>query len=145
MNGEVRVVDDVTQAFADLVAAEAPPTIALSGGNTARRSYEQLAKRDVDWSNISVLIGDERWVPVDDPDSNEGMARRALLDQARPREIHSMRNASDTPDAVTQGFAGVKMQRELLQFCEKVRRDVIGHSLPETDAAVGGQQACEPA
>src|SRR5262245_48937087 len=104
MNGEVRVVDDVTKAFADLVATEAPPTIALSGGNTARRSYEQLAKRDVDWSNISVLIGEERWVPGDDPDSNEGMARRALLDQARPRAIHSMRNAGDTQEAAAQAY-----------------------------------------
>ena len=28
-----------------------------------------------------MFFGDERWVPVDDPDSNEGMARLAFLDQ----------------------------------------------------------------
>ena len=35
-------------------------------------------------------MSDERWVPVSDPDSNEGMARTAFLDQVEPRAIHSM-------------------------------------------------------
>ena len=38
MNGEVRVVDDVARAFADVVEAERPVTFALSGGETARGS-----------------------------------------------------------------------------------------------------------
>ena len=85
--GEVRVVDDVPAAFADLVAEEAPESVALSGGGLARRCYEAL---DVDWRGVTVFFGDERVVPVDDPDSNEGMARRALLDRAKPTVIHSM-------------------------------------------------------
>ena len=90
MIGEVRVVDDVAVAFADLVVEEAPETIALSGGSLARRCYEQLAARDVDWRTVTVFFGDERAVPVDDEDSNEGMARRVLLDHASPAVIHSM-------------------------------------------------------
>jgi len=90
MIGEVRVVDDVAVAFADLVVEEAPETIALSGGSLARRCYEQLAARDVDWRTVTVFFGDERAVPVDDDESNEGMARRALLDRATPAAIHSM-------------------------------------------------------
>ena len=42
MNGEIRVVDDVPQAFAALVAEDAPRSIALSGGGTARSCYELL-------------------------------------------------------------------------------------------------------
>ena len=90
MIGEVSVVDDVPAAFADLVLEEAPESIALSGGSLARRCYEELAVRDVDWRTVSVFIGDERVVPVDDDDSNEGMARRVLLDGASPAVIHSM-------------------------------------------------------
>lgn len=85
--GEVRVVDDVPAAFADLVVEEAPESVALSGGGLARRCYEAL---DVDWRTVTVFFGDERVVPVDHPDSNEGMARRALLDRAKPTVIHSM-------------------------------------------------------
>ena len=86
------------QAFAELVAAEAPRSIALSGGDTARHCYELLAVADVEWGAVEVYFGDERWVAVDDPDSNEGMARHTFLDQVEPYAIHSMRRAGDTAE-----------------------------------------------
>lgn len=95
--GELRIVDHVPQAFAALVARENPGSIALSGGDTARQCYELLAVADVAWGSVEVFFSDERWVPVSDPDSNEGMARRAFLDTVTPREIHSMRHAGGTP------------------------------------------------
>ena len=88
--GEVRVVDDVPAAFADLVLDEGPESVALSGGGLALRCYEQLAARDVDWRTVTVFFGDERVVPLGDDDSNEGMARRVLLDRAKPTVVHSM-------------------------------------------------------
>jgi 6-phosphogluconolactonase len=104
LRGEVRVVDDVPRAFADLFAAESPPSLTLSGGSTARECYELLAGAGVEWTGIDVFFGDERWVPVDDPDSNEGAARRTFLDNVGPREVHSMRNAGDTPDRAADGY-----------------------------------------
>jgi 6-phosphogluconolactonase len=88
---KVEIVDDVAAAFADLVVREQPRTLALSGGTTARRCYEALAGRSgVDWPSVEVLFGDERLVPVDHPDSNEGMARQELLDHVPVGAIHSM-------------------------------------------------------
>jgi len=98
VHGEIELVDDVATAFADLVVRDQPRTIALSGGGTARQSYEVLATRSgLDWSAIEVLFGDERMVPVDDERSNEGMARAELLDHVGPKAIHSM--ATSTPEA----------------------------------------------
>lgn len=95
MNGEVVVVDDVATAFADLVVRDQPRTIALSGGGTARRCYETLASRSgIDWPSVVVLFGDERLVPVDHPDSNEGMAREELLDHLDLGAVHSMATSS---------------------------------------------------
>ncbi len=94
--GELRVVAHVPQAFAELVAAEAPPTMALSGGDTARQCYELLAVADVAWGEVSIYFGDERWVPIGEPDSNEGMARFAFIDTVIPREVHSLRHAGNT-------------------------------------------------
>jgi 6-phosphogluconolactonase len=88
--GELRVVEDVPTHFADLVVTNAPRSIALSGGETATESYERLAARPFDWSDVEVFFGDERFVPPDHPDSNEGMVRRVLLDTVHPRAIHSM-------------------------------------------------------
>jgi 6-phosphogluconolactonase len=104
VHGEVSVVDDVASAFADVVIEAAPSSIALSGGDTAKLAYEALAARPLDWSGIDVWFGDERFVPVDDPDSNEGMARAVLLDRVHPRRIHSMAGAGDTIDRAADAY-----------------------------------------
>lgn len=88
--GELRVVDDVPVAFADLVTGLAPRSVALSGGATARRCYEEVAAREPDWSRVEVFFGDERFVPPEHPDSNEGLARRALLDHVEVAVVHPM-------------------------------------------------------
>lgn len=100
----LRVVPDVAEAFADLVAQRAPRSIALSGGSTAQDCYRVLAARRPDWSSVEVFFGDERFVPVADPDSNEGMARRILLDGVRPAEVHSMAGAGPTPEAAAAAY-----------------------------------------
>ncbi len=90
MNGEVVVVDDVARAFADRVtgAFAARPdedfSIALSGGETARRCYEQLAvagAEAINWWHVDFYWGDERCVAADDAASNLRLAREALLER----------------------------------------------------------------
>jgi 6-phosphogluconolactonase len=88
--GTVQIVDDVPLAFARLVMQETPRSVALSGGETAEQCYAAVRNAGADWSNVDVYIGDERFVGPDDPDSNENMARRVLLDAVKPRAIHSM-------------------------------------------------------
>jgi len=104
LHGELRVVDHVPRAFSALVVEEAPTSLALSGGSTARESYELFAVADVDWSEVDVFFGDERWVPVDDPESNEGTARHAFIDQVHPRAVFSMRNAGDTIEEAADAY-----------------------------------------
>ena len=114
---DVERVTDVAAAFADLVVREQPRTLAVSGGGTARRCYEALAARGgVDWPSVTVLVGDERWVPVDHPDSNEGMARQELLDHVAVGAVHSMRGAGATPpeaalayDELVRGLGAVDL------------------------------------
>ncbi len=54
-------------------------TIALAGGSTPKPLYEAIAQQNLAWDKIHVFWGDERYVPPDHPDSNEGMARQAWL------------------------------------------------------------------
>lgn len=103
--GEVQVVEDVAGAFAALVADEVPGSIALSGGGTARRCYERLAVTpEVEWASVTVLFGDERWVPVTSDDSNEGMARQVLLDLVDPAGVRSLRGAGDNPEEAAAAY-----------------------------------------
>jgi 6-phosphogluconolactonase len=93
MHGEIRVVDDVPTAFVDQVveAFGSRPDegfgVALSGGGTARSSYELLAETvgdRIDFGVVDVVWGDERCVPLDDPDSNYRLGRESLLDHVAP-------------------------------------------------------------
>ncbi len=92
----VRVLDDpaaVAAAAADLVAVAVgggARTLVLAGGSTPRRAYDVLAARPLPWGRVTVLFGDERCVPADDPESNYRMARESLLDHVHPGTVHRM-------------------------------------------------------
>jgi 6-phosphogluconolactonase len=90
VHGELVVVDDVPGEFAERVieAFHSRPhdgfSFAVSGGDTARRSYERLADdagSQVDWWKVDVYWGDERCVPLDSEESNYRLAREALLER----------------------------------------------------------------
>ena len=95
MTPAVRVVEDpaalaeaaARAAIADLeaaVEAHGSATWVLTGGSTPVAAYRRLAQHDlragIEWDRIRVAMGDERSVPVGDPDSNWGQTARALLD-----------------------------------------------------------------
>ncbi|MGA2530795.1 MAG: 6-phosphogluconolactonase [Acidimicrobiales bacterium] len=93
--GELRVVENVPEAFAELVASEIrleapasrsePFRLVLSGGSTARECYERLAaKTELDWAGVECLVGDERCVPAEDPDANQRMIKEALVGRVVP-------------------------------------------------------------
>lgn len=63
------------------IASHGRCTLALAGGSTPKPLYEALAQQDLPWDKLYVFWGDERYVPVDHPDSNAGMAKAAWLDQ----------------------------------------------------------------
>jgi 6-phosphogluconolactonase len=60
------------------IAARGEAIAALSGGSTPGPAYERLAQLPLDWSKITFALIDERFVPLRDPASNEGLIRRTL-------------------------------------------------------------------
>lgn len=55
-------------------------TVGLSGGKTPQPVYTLLATdQKVDWKKVRFFLVDERCVPADHADSNQGMIRRTLL------------------------------------------------------------------
>lgn len=84
-------------------------TVGLSGGSTPRRLYQLLAEspfRDnLPWERIHWFWGDERIVPWDDPESNYGMARAAMLSHAPvpPGNIHGV-VTTGTPEEAARRY-----------------------------------------
>ncbi|MEM7544252.1 MAG: 6-phosphogluconolactonase [Pseudomonadota bacterium] len=62
------------------LAAEGTASLAVPGGTTPQPFLEELATARLDWSSVTVIATDERWVPPDDPRSNEALIREALID-----------------------------------------------------------------
>lgn len=93
--------------------------ICLTGGSSPKRLYQLLAtepyRNRLPWHRVHWFIGDERFVPADDPLHNMGMARAAFLDRYAPAEnIHPIPTATADP-ADPAGCAAL-YQQELQSF-----------------------------
>lgn len=93
-----------------LLAKQQRVHIMLEGGRVHLRTLERIAdaapSAQLDWSRVHFWWGDERWVPLDDPERNDGKARRTLLTGlALPEEnIHAM-PSPDTHASLEDGAA----------------------------------------
>jgi 6-phosphogluconolactonase len=86
-----------------------PAAICLTGGSTPKHLYELLAtprwRNQIPWARVHWFIGDDRFVPPDDPLSNIGMARSAFLDGcAAPDTIHPIDTGAASPDEAARGY-----------------------------------------
>lgn len=60
-------------------AADARASLVVSGGSTPGPCFDRLSGEALDWSRVTVIPSDERWVEATDPASNEGLIRSRLL------------------------------------------------------------------
>lgn len=58
---------------------EAEASLVVSGGSTPGPCFDYLSNENLDWSRVTLLPSDERWVPSDHSDSNEHLIRGRLL------------------------------------------------------------------
>ncbi len=63
----------------DAIEAKGRAVMALAGGKTPEHFYRELGNVDLPWEKVLLLLGDERFVPEDDPRSNAAMVRRSLM------------------------------------------------------------------
>lgn len=82
--------------------------LVLSGGNTPRALYRELAARGrefLPWHEVHLWWGDERCVPPDHADSNFGAAKADLIDplQLDPSLCHRMTGEAE-PEAAAQAY-----------------------------------------
>ena len=121
----------VRDATREAVANRGFAFIALSGGSTPKAMgalLGQVPLRDeVPWGSTHVFWGDERWVPIDDAESNAGEALRGFL-AAVPiphRQVHPYL-ISGTPRSSAQAYE------------DTIRSVVPGQPLPMFDLILLG-------
>jgi 6-phosphogluconolactonase len=106
-------LDLVLEKAQEAIAEREIFTIALAGGSTPKPLYEAMVTQGLPWQKIHIFWGDERYVPPDHPDSNQGMARRAWLDPVGFPEgnLHPM-----PTDEADPGVAAQKHEAHLQDF-----------------------------
>ncbi|MFP5220928.1 MAG: 6-phosphogluconolactonase [Acidobacteriota bacterium] len=113
-----RAASLTARAAREAAAARGRFTLALSGGSTPARYFEQLAGIDLPWQAVHVFWADERLVAKDDPASNFRLAREHLLERAPiPADnIHPMVDAALALEAL----------EDQAQACESMLRGFFG-------------------
>jgi 6-phosphogluconolactonase len=95
--------------MARIAANGARVAICLTGGSSPKQLYELLAteayRSQIPWPRVHWFIGDERFVPADDPLNNMGMARRTFLDLCAPTaNVHPIPTDTADPDEAARFY-----------------------------------------
>jgi 6-phosphogluconolactonase len=104
-----QAAEQVASAIDLALAQRDRAQIALAGGDTPRASYIRLGGEHLPWERVDVLLGDERWVPADDPASNARMLAETLLAQAPAHHagFHAVPTGEASPEASAEAYSGV--------------------------------------
>jgi 6-phosphogluconolactonase len=73
------LADEVARRLAGAIYARDSASIAVSGGSTPKRFFEELSKKELAWDKVKVTLVDERFVPADNPRSNHLLVATNLL------------------------------------------------------------------
>tara|TARA_B110001452_G_C15119094_1_gene390061 strand:- start:171 stop:863 length:693 start_codon:yes stop_codon:yes gene_type:complete len=72
--------------------------LAVSGGKTPVAFFQQLSQQDVEWSKVTIILVDERWLPTDHTDSNEKLVRDHLIqNKAKQAYFLGLKNDAELP------------------------------------------------
>lgn len=107
--------DRLIGAITDALAARGRALIVLTGGGTGVALLKRVRERGtaIDWRNVHLFWGDDRYVPADDDERNEKQARAALIDHIDipAANVHAMPasdgECGDDLDAAAQAYQEV--------------------------------------
>jgi 6-phosphogluconolactonase len=107
--------DRLVTALIDAQAAYGVASVVLTGGRVGGavlRAVRDTPARDaVDWSRVEIWWGDERWLPIGDPERNDRQAQDALLSAVPvdPARVHPFPAAdghfAGDPDGAAAAYA----------------------------------------
>jgi 6-phosphogluconolactonase len=111
------------RVLARIAANRGRVAICLTGGSSPKQLYQLLAtdgyRSRIPWDRVHWFIGDERFVPADNPLNNMGTARRIFLDSYAPASnIHPIPTDTANPQEAARRY-----ENELQSFYGADRLD----------------------
>lgn len=106
---EQQLAERIAAQLQDAIDKRGTASLVVSGGRTPTGLFNKLSEKAIDWSEVFVTLADERWVAVDDADSNENTVRQCLLkNRAANAKFRGLKNM------FASAAAGVDMTTEQL-------------------------------
>ncbi len=92
------------------IARRGRASLVASGGSTPKRLYQLLSGADLDWSKVTIVLADERWVDPGLPGSNETFLKTHLVTgPAAAADFIGLKTAAATP---SDGLAEIEARLE---------------------------------
>ena len=81
-------------------------SLCVPGGTTPAPVFEMLSASELDWSRVTVMLNDERWVGEDNPRSNTRLLHERLLtDKAAAATLVPLYAAAEVPETALAGLS----------------------------------------
>ena len=102
-------LDNISQSIAASLSASINlngyASFVVCGGSSPLSLYDNLSNKDLDWSKVSIFLGDDRVVPSDHPDSNNHLIHLHLLkNHARSALFYPLNDSKITIQDIRRPF-----------------------------------------
>ncbi len=97
------MVAETVERLEFAIAERGRATISVAGGRFPKPFFQALSQAKLDWSKVTITLGDDRWVGIDDDQSNEKLVKdNLLINEAASATFVSLKTADKNPeDAIT--------------------------------------------
>ncbi len=101
----LRLAQRISSELGESLRANGRATLSVPGGTTPGPVFDTLSGVDMDWSQVCVVLNDERWVAEGNPRSNTRLLRERLLRaKAAPAKLIPLRADTPTPEEALDGL-----------------------------------------
>jgi len=81
------LVDIIADELRNAISSRGRAIWLAAGGGTPKPLYEELANKNLEWEMVKLVVLDERFVPISNPQSNQAMIADIFSNGAASQEI----------------------------------------------------------
>ena len=98
---EDSILNNLTESIADSlnsgISSNDRASLVVCGGNSPLQLYKNLSSKNLDWSKVSIFLGDDRVLPADHKDSNNFLIHQYLIkNNATAASFHALLDHKDS-------------------------------------------------
>jgi 6-phosphogluconolactonase len=106
---EDSILNNLTESIADSltssISLNGSASFVVCGGNSPLQLYKNLSSKNLDWSKVSIFLGDDRVLPADHKDSNNFLIHKYLIkNNATAASFHALLDHKDSMEGIKRPF-----------------------------------------